>query len=189
MRLAWFWAVCKRQCASFPVIQGTPFSVVSKCNWEFTVHVFQWCQRHKSSTEILTSKRLYFLQNICLPLNTTITCCGVKLILSSEGQVAQALPVHLTGWWWSCRLPTPGGFVMAMNDSTAAGLWWEGNERRDSAFAACWLKGRNVSVMPHVRSDQFYKRIGNDTLDLSTVGTNSQVIKHGPHMLKNSKGP
>lgn len=69
-----------------------------------------------------------------------------------------ALSVRLAGWWWSCRLPARGRFVILMNDSTAAGLWWKGNERRECACAARWLSGRNVPSTPQVWSLQFYSR-------------------------------
>lgn len=78
-------------------------------------------------------------------LSTTITC----LI---QQHVLEALSLPLGGWWWNFRLLTLWRFVMVMNDSTAAALWWKSNEQREPAFAAHWLKGKKVPVAPLICS-------------------------------------
>lgn len=74
----------------------------------------------------------------------SVTCCGVNLIHCPKGLMTSVL--LLAGCWWSYRLPALSGFVFVMNDPTAAGLWWAGNEHREPASAVC--QGRKVPMQP-----------------------------------------
>ncbi|KAK5861017.1 hypothetical protein PBY51_022447 [Eleginops maclovinus] len=58
----------------------------------------------------------------CLPLSTIITCCGVNFTLCPEGLMARGSLCISQADGGAVGYQHRGGFVIVMNDSTAAGL-------------------------------------------------------------------